>query len=129
MPSWTECDATHLGHIPLHDAAIALSKGHPPLCVKCGRRLHIYFQFAFANAKGEKNCYDVIRIARLYTRTVRKDGYDPFLFQLQHLDDHTNVQVWPVFWAPDKKGRMRWGQFPPLLSKQDWKNLFRKLTN
>jgi hypothetical protein len=58
---------------------------------------------------------------------MRKDGYDAFLFQLQHCDDHTNVQVWPAFWAPGKKGRMRWGQFSPLLSQQDWKKLFRKL--
>jgi hypothetical protein len=130
VSSWTECDAEHVGRgVSLYKAAIALSKGHPLLCAECRKPLRMYHEFAFANAKGEKNCYEVTRIARLYTRNTRKDGYDPFLFRLQHCDDLTNVQVWPVFWAPGRKGRMLWGQFSPLLSQQDWKKLFRKLAN
>jgi hypothetical protein len=80
----------------------------------------------YANVKGEENNYEVIRAARLYPRR-RKDGFDPFLLLLQHEVDSKNLKVLPIFWAPDGSGKIRGGQFPPLLSSKDWKELFRKL--
>jgi hypothetical protein len=128
MPSWLECDNEHLGKALRRSAAIALSRGHALRCLRCGKPFRYYWEFTFANVKGEKNCYEVIRTARLYTHR-RKDGFDPFLFLLRHCDDPKNVKVLPVFWAPGKRGNTRWGQFPPLLSMQDWKKLLRKLKN
>jgi len=126
MPSWLECDEGHGSNTLLYDAAIALSKSRPPRCRRCGKPFHYYVEHRYANVKGEKNCYEAIQIVRINMRP-RMDRFDPFLLRLQHCDDPKNIKLLPIFWAPDKTGRIRVGQFPPLLSPQDWKNAFRKL--
>jgi len=69
----------------------------------------------------------VIQAARLYADPRKHHGFDPFLYRLRHCNDPKNVKVLPVFWAPGKKkGNPRFGQFPPLLSAQEWKKLLQK---
>lgn len=130
MPGCLQCDHRHRSKARLYEAALVLSRGEAlPEC-KCGEAVRYYMDFQFANEKKEPldtvQTYKVLRVARLYSR-LRPDGYDPFLFLLQHEDNARDKKVWPIFWAPDKKGKIRGGQFPPLLSSQDWKRLFRKL--
>jgi hypothetical protein len=131
MGGWIGCERGHnrTTQIQLHQAAIALSENRSlGECSRseCGKSLHYYVLHHYANVKREENNYEVIRAARLYPRQ-RKYGFDPFLLLLQHEDDPKNQKVLPIFWAPDSKGKIRGGQFPPLLSAKDWKELFRKL--
>jgi hypothetical protein len=89
MPSWIECDGGHLGHIALHEVAIALSKGLPLKC-QCGKPFHPHIHHRYANVKGEKNNYKVIRVARLYADPRKHNGFDPFLLLLRQLGEQRN---------------------------------------
>jgi hypothetical protein len=128
MGGWVKCEDDHRSDMPLHQAAIRLSEKRLGKCsrTKCKKALHYYETFKFANVKGEENTYEVLRVARL-DRPRPKHGYDPFLLLLQHEDNPEDLKILPKFWAPDTKGGVRGGQFPPLLSRSDWQQLFRKL--
>ncbi len=132
MGGWIRCTGPkeHRHEMKLHDAALTLAKGRQlGNCPRpeCKKPLQWVYWFEFANLpKEEKDRdFEVIRVARLFH--TPPDGYDPFLLLLRDVDNHRNVQVWPIFWAPGEKGRLRGGQFPPLLSRKQWEALFRKL--
>ena len=69
--------------------------------------------------------FAVTRAVRLWTRLTGNDGYDPFLLVLRQSEDRKE-RILPTFWF-DGQIAQRGGQFPPLLTFEEWKRLFRRL--
>ena len=68
----------------------------------------------------------VTRALRLGTRRADDENYDPFLLVLRDIKTD-NEQILPTFWAYGQNNAQRGGQFPPLLSLEEWKTLFSRL--
>jgi hypothetical protein len=62
----------------------------------------------------------------LGTRLAEDENYDPFLLVLRDIETGKE-QILPTFWAYGQSNTQRGGQFPPLLSLEEWKRLFRQL--
>ncbi len=113
--------------ISIHDAAIAISDGRAiGVCKKCGKELHYRIDNAFAGDPNERqHSFTVTRAVRLRTRRADNEGYDPFLLVLRQTETGKE-RILPTFWAGGQTAR-RGGQFPPLLTFEEWKTLFRRL--
>src|SRR5271155_5532164 len=61
-----------------------------------------------------------------FTRLPDDENYDPFLLVLREIETGKE-QILPTFWAYGQSNTQRGGQFPPLLSSEEWKALFREL--
>jgi len=127
MPSRICCPNNHpTKGISIHDAAVALSEGRAiGVCSKCGNELQFRIDQVHENARSRKR-YIVARAVRLETKRAGGETYDPFLLLLRDIKAG-NEQVLPTFWAYGKGNTPRGGQFPPLLSIEEWKSLFRRL--
>jgi hypothetical protein len=128
MSSWIACPNNHsTKSVSIQDAAIALSERRSiGACKKCGKELQYRITHTYANDdSGKEYSFVVTRAARLATR-IDGENYDPFLLTLREIDTGKE-QILPIFWAHGKSGTQRGGQFPPLLSLEEWKTLFRKL--
>lgn len=130
MPSWIWCSGSehHFRNMKIYEAAINLSQGKAlgSPC-KCGADLEYKIKHEYANVGGALATYTVTRAARLDPEQLSdNDGYDPFLLLLRN-DETGDEVVLPTFWAPDKSGRPRGGQYPPMMRLRDWKELFGKL--
>jgi hypothetical protein len=128
MPSLICCPNGHLGKgVLIRDATIALSKGESiGVCKTCGKEFEYRIEHTYANEVGEKKyIFKVTRAMRLGTR-LEGENYDPFLLVVKNIESGEE-QILPVFWAFDKSGTYRWGQFSPILSLEEWKSLFRQL--
>lgn len=129
MPSWISCPNDHsTKSVSIQDAAIAVSEGRPiGACKKCGKELQYRIDHTYANDPTETEySFVVTRAIRLETRLVDDENYDPFLLVLREIKTGKQ-QILPTFWADGKSGTQRGGQFPPLLSLEEWKTLFRQL--
>jgi hypothetical protein len=129
MPSWTTCADNHpTKSVSIRDAAIAASEGRPVReCKKCGKELQYRISHSYANDPTQMEYNFVVRRAvRLGTRLADGENYDPFLLVLREIGTGRE-QILPTFWAHGKSGTQRGGQFPPLLSLEEWKTLFSKL--
>jgi hypothetical protein len=109
------------------DAAIAVSKREPiDVCKKCGKELQYRIEHTYANDPNQKqHPYIVIHAVRLGTR-LESENYDPYLLVIRNVESGEE-QILPTFWALDNSGMWRGGQFPPMLSLEEWKTLFRQL--
>ncbi|MGA3295412.1 MAG: DUF2934 domain-containing protein [Candidatus Acidiferrales bacterium] len=129
MPSGISCPDGHsTKSIPIHEAAIALSEARPiGVCKKCGKQLQYKISHAYASDPSKKEySFIVTRAVRLRTRLADEEHYDPFLLVLREVETGKE-QVLPTFWAYGQSNTQRGGQFPPLLSLDEWKTLFRRL--
>jgi hypothetical protein len=129
MPSRICCPENHATKgISIHDAAIALSEQRAiGVCKKCGKELQYRIDHTYANdPTGEQYSFVVTRALRLGTRLADAEHYDPFLLVLREIATGKE-QVFPTFWAHGKSNTERGGQFPSLLSFEEWKTLFRRL--
>jgi len=112
----------------IYEAAINLSAGKAigPLCRKCGADLEYKVKHTFAN-EGRSATYTVKRAAGLDPELLSdRGGYAPFLLLLR--DDETGKELFlPTFWAADESKLTRGGQYPPIMSLDEWRELFRKL--
>ena len=96
------------------------------VCKRCGKPLQYRIDHTYANDPSAKQYgFVVTRAVRLGTR-LDDESYDPFLLVLREIETGKE-QILPTFWAHGKSGTQRGGQFPPLLSPEEWKTLFRKL--
>jgi hypothetical protein len=128
MPSWISCPNDHsTKSVSIQQAAIAVCERRAiGVCKKCGRELQYRINHTYANDPTETEySFVVTRAVRLGTR-VDGENYDPFLLVLREIETDKE-QILPTFWAHGKSGTQRGGQFPPLLSLEEWKTLFRKL--
>jgi hypothetical protein len=128
MPSWISCPNDHpTKSLSIQDAAIAVSEGRPiGTCKKCGEDLQYRINRLYANDPTEtEHSFVVTRAVRLGKR-MDDENYDPYLLVLREIETDKE-QILPTFWAHGKSGTQRGGQFPPLLSLEEWKTLFRKL--
>lgn len=111
----------------IYEAAINLSAGKAigPLC-KCGAELEYKVKRTYGN-DGTTATYTVKRAAGLNPELLSgRDDYDPFLLLLR--DDETGEESFlPTFWARDESKLTRWGQYPPIMSLDEWRELFCKL--
>jgi hypothetical protein len=129
MPSGIACPGGHSTKlISMHDAAIALSEARSiGACKKCGRELQYGITHIYANDPAKKEyTFVVARAVRLSTRLAGGENYDVFLLVLRDIETGKE-QILPAFWAHGQSGTQRGGQFPPLLSFDEWKSLFRRL--
>ena len=128
MPSKICCPDNHATKgISTHDAAIAISDGRViGVCKKCGKELQYRIDHAYPEDRNEKlHSFAVTRAIRLGGRPRKSEGYDPFLLVLRQIETGQE-RILPTFWA-DGQAAQRGGQFPPLLTFQEWKTLFRRL--
>jgi len=129
MPSWICCSGPehHLCEMGMYEATINLSAGKAigPLC-KCGAELEYKVKRTYAN-DGTTATYTVKRAAGLSPEPLSdRGGYAPFLLLLR--DDETGKELFlPTFSAPDETRPARGGQYPPIISLDEWRELFRKL--
>ena len=129
MPSRICCPENHSTKgISIHEAAVALSEGRAiGVCKKCGKELQYRIDHVYANdPSGKQYSFTVTRAVRLGTRLADDENYDPFLLVLRDIETGKE-QILPTFWAYGQSNTQRGGQFPPLLSLQEWKTLFRQL--
>jgi hypothetical protein len=129
MPSKICCSDNHATKgISTHDAAIAISEGRAiGACKKCGKRLQYRIDHVYANdPTGKQYSFAVTRAVRLGTRLADNENYDPFLLVLRDIEAGKE-QILPTFWAYGQSNAQRGGQFPPLLTFEEWKTLFRRL--
>jgi len=129
MPSRICCPHNHSTKaISIHDAAIALSEERPVgVCKKCGKELQYRIDHTYANDPSAKQySFMVMRAVRLGTRLADDENYDPFLLVLRDIETGRE-QILPTFWVHGQGNTQRGGQFPPLLSIEEWKTLFGRL--
>ena len=129
MPSRICCPNGHATKgISIHEAAVALSAGQAiGVCKKCGKELQYRIEHVYANdPSGKEYAFVVTRAVRLGTRLADDEHYDPFLLSLREIETGKE-QILPTFWAYGQSNTQRGGQFPPLLSLEEWKTLFRQL--
>jgi len=129
MPSRICCPDNHSTKgISIHEAAVALSEGRElGVCKRCGKPLQYRIDYTYANGPSAKEySFVVTRAVRLGTRLADGENYDPFLLVLREIGTGKE-QVLPTFWAHGKSNTERGGQFPPLLSLEEWKTVFRRL--
>jgi Protein of unknown function (DUF2934) len=129
MASRISCPNGHSTRaISTWEAAIALSEQRPiGACKKCGEGLHYRIDHTHANDPGAKDrSFIVTRAVRLGTKQAGDEDFDPFLLVLREIETG-NEQILPTFWANAGNKAQRGGQFPPLLSIEEWKKLFRRL--
>lgn len=128
MPSRICCPDNHATKgISTHDAAIAISERRAiGVCKKCGKEMQYRIDHAFTGDPDEKQqSFTVTRAVRLGTRLGASEGYDAFLLVLRQIDTGKE-RILPTFWAGGQTAQ-RGGQFPPLLTFEEWKTLFRRL--
>jgi hypothetical protein len=129
MPSRICCPDEHSTKgISIHEAAVALSEQRAlGVCKKCGKELQYRIDHVYANDPIRKEfSFIVTRAVRLGTRLADEENYDPFLLVLREIETGKE-QILPTFWAYGQSNTQRGGQFPPLLSLEEWKTLFRRL--
>jgi hypothetical protein len=129
MPSGIGCPDGHTTKaIPIHDAAIALFEERAiGVCKKCGKQLQYKISHVYPNDPSETEySFIVTRAVRLTTRLPDGEPYEPFLLVLREIETGKE-QILPTFWAFGQSNTARGGQFPPLLSLEEWKALFRRL--
>lgn len=126
MPSHISCPENHSAKgISIYEAAIAVSNGRAiGVCQKCGKELQYRIDHVYPNKK--QYTFAVTRAIRLGTRLADGENYDPFLLVLREIETGEE-QILPTFWAQGQDKTQRGGQFPPLLSLEEWKTLFRQL--
>ena len=128
MPAWISCPKSHsTKSVSIQEAAIALSEARLiGTCKQCGEQLQYRISHTYANDPTETEyTYVVTRTVRLGTR-LEGENYDPFLLVLREVNTDEE-QILPTFWAHGKSGTQRGGQFPPLLSLEEWEALFHQL--
>jgi hypothetical protein len=129
MPSRICCPDNHstIG-ISIYEAAIAVSEGRAiGVCKKCGKELQYRIDHVYANDPRKKRyTFAVTRAIRLGSRLADGENYDPSLLVLSEIKTGEEL-VLPTFWAHSRHNTQRGGQFPPLLSLEEWKTLFRRL--
>jgi hypothetical protein len=114
--------------VSIYEAAVALSEGRPiGACKKCGKELQYRIDRVYTNdPNGKEYSFTVRRAVRLGTRLGDDEHYDPFLLVLGEIKTGRE-QILPMFWAYGQNSAQRGGQFPPLLSLEEWKTLFGRL--
>jgi Protein of unknown function (DUF2934) len=111
--------------ISIHEAAVALSEGRGiGVCKRCGKELQYRIDQIHENARSRKR-YVVAEAVRLETKRAGGETYDPFLLVLRDIKTDSQ-RILPTFWTYGKSNTPRGGQFPPLLSLEEWKTLFRR---
>jgi hypothetical protein len=128
MPSRISCSEDHsTKSISVRDAAIALSEGRAiGVCKKCGNELRYTIDHVYPNdPHATPYSFTVTRAVRLETR-LGDNGYDPFLLVLRETETGEEL-ILPTFWSLGQSNAQRAGQFPPLLTLDEWKALFRQL--
>jgi len=128
MPSRISCPDNHATKgISIHEAAIAISAGRAiGICKKCGKELQYRIDHAYPGDPNERlHSFTVTRAIRLGTGLIGNEGYDPYLLVLRQIETGKE-RILPTFWV-DGQTAQRGGQFPPLLTFEEWKTLFRQL--
>jgi Protein of unknown function (DUF2934) len=75
---------------------------------------------------GKEQAYIVARTVRLGTRLADDENCDPFLVVLRETGTDKEP-ILPSFRVHGQNNAQRRGQFPPLLSFEEWRTLFRPL--
>ena len=114
--------------VSMWDAAVAVSQGRSiGACKKCGKELQYRIEHAYASDSNRKDKWFVVTTAvRLGPKMAGGESFDPFLLVLRDAQNGAE-QVLPTYWTYGRDRAQRGGQFPPVLSLEEWKKLFRSL--
>ena len=58
---------------------------------------------------------------------AENQGWDPMILLMRQRGTGGEMTIWPYYWTKNRLGNWANGQFPPLLSIQDLKNVIKKL--
>lgn len=113
--------------VSVWEAAVALSESRAiGACKKCGKGLQYRIEHVYAGDPDETEyTYIVTRAARLARRPTGDEQFDPFLLVVREIDSDKE-QILPAFWAFGQTGAPRAGYLAPILSAEEWKQLFRQ---
>lgn len=116
--------------VSVWEAAVALSEGHAiGACKKCGKELQYRIDHVYANDPEETEYrYIVTRAVRLGPRLTGEEKLDPFLLVLREIDT-AKEHVLPTFWAFGHIGVQRAGHLAPILTAEEWRRLFKQLSD
>lgn len=116
-----KCEKRYTG-MNIHDAAKILADGKPlDSCPKCHepRSIRIEQRYPYPPEKSSKpHKFDVNRVVRLFTdeeAEKQEPPFDPMMFFMHELDTR-NDYIWPIYWTKNRDGDWWWGQFPPVLT-------------
>ena len=123
MPSVVVCDQGH-GGFSCREAAILLAKsGSLGSCQRkgCGARRRYLLTQEYPGKGSAK--FELERVVRLYTdEEAAGEGYDPMLFLLRR-QVADECRIWLFYWTLNRHGAWHVGQFPPLLSLDEFRRL------
>ena len=111
-----------------HEAAkrLAKSKSSTAECSKCGKLMSIRIEQEYHAEKPPKtHIYDVVKVIRLYSDQQSEEQNPPFdpMMLFVHESDANKDYIWPIYWTKDRKGRWWWGQFPPMITADEFLEL------
>ena len=125
MPSWVGCENGHWGG-RCREAAIKIAKnGALGKCSVqgCDSDVHYVVTLTFSNS-GETHRYELIKVFRTSTDSqVEENEYDPMIFLLSHLESK-ELTIWSWYWTVSRKRTWHVGQFPPLLTVDNFRDAF-----
>jgi hypothetical protein len=125
MPSEVICDNRHWGGRCLEAARKIARDGSLGACSRCGIPIRYIMTHTYPNKGTYK--FELERVIRLYAdEEAEREGYDPMLFFLRQLNgDEPRVQLF--YWTKNKHNAWHVGQFPPLLSIEEFGRLHKNL--
>jgi hypothetical protein len=110
------------------EAAVAASQGRPiGVCKRCGKELQYRIEHvSSSDSNAKENRFVVTGAVRLGPKMAGGQSFDPFLLVLRDLGCGSE-KILPTYWIYGAETAQRGGQFPPMLSLEEWKSLFRRL--
>lgn len=121
MSSEVKCDNGHAYPGSCRKAAREIcERGALIPCSRCGKNVHYLVSHTYPYHKVTVK-YEVLRVLTLFpTDRVESEGYDPMMFIMKNLSNGKK-RIWLYYWTKNRRGKWANGQFPPLLSIDDFK--------
>jgi len=128
MASEMKCDNGHRYRRTCREAARHIAEhGDLGQCTRCGGQIRYIVSQSYPYS-GETVEFDVLGVHTIFSSAeAEKQGWDPMVLLMKQRDAGNEMTIWPYYWTKNRLGNWHNGQFPPLLSLQDLKNVIKKL--
>jgi len=130
MASEVKCDNGHRYLGTRREAARQIAEhGDLGLCTRCGGQIRYVVSQSYPYS-GETVEFDVLGVHTILSGDeAEKQGWDPMIILMKERGTASEMTIWPYYWTKNRAGNWANGQFPPLLSVKDLKNVMKKLEN
>jgi hypothetical protein len=127
MGSEVKCDDGHAYPGPRRKAAREIfERGALKPCSHCGKNMHYFVSHTYPYHRVTVR-YEVLRVLAMFPiDRAESEGYDPMMFIMKNLANGKKT-VWLYYWTKNRHGKWANGQFPPLLSIEDFKRAIKEL--